>query len=61
MKTTSRFNLDSWGLLDKYIKKELDDYDKKLKIEELCRDYHKTRAIHSACTLADLLYDVLYN
>lgn len=60
MTSKTKYYANSWEELDKKIKKEIDKFDKKIKIEKLCQDYHKTRAIHSACTLADLLYDVLY-
>ena len=43
-----------------YIIRELDKMDKRLSLEELCKEFHKTRSIYSACTLADLLYDILY-
>ena len=46
--------------VEKDIHKELDKMDKRLALEELCKEFHKTRSIYSACTLADLLYDILY-
>lgn len=52
---------DSWEEIGKDINRELDKFDKRLALEELCREFHKTRSIYSACTLADLLYDILYN
>ena len=49
---------DNYKKLAKDIHRELDKMDKRLALEE---EFHKTRSIYSACTLADLLYDILYN
>lgn len=51
----------SWHDIDKEIKTAFDEFNKYLTIEDLCQKYHKTRSIDAACTLADLLYDILYN
>ena len=53
--------IETWEDLEKEINIELDKFNKRLTLEDLCKEYHKTRSIDAACTLADLLYDILYN
>lgn len=49
-----------WGVIEKEINEELEKFNKRIKVEELCLEYHKTRSIDAACRLADLLYELNY-
>lgn len=61
MKTTN----DEWDKIKSEINEELEKFNKRVTLEErckeLCKEYHKTRSIDAACRLADTLYDLLYN